>query len=569
MTQEPWERGSSGALSAALRWVSPMAWVFVVALGVHALHAGYILLGLPTWLLALILLPVLGLELLGSARFLGVSVGALMRGDASRAGVLGGLVFWICVFIFWVPLAGHAAMTSQVWLQWFGTEFWWPVGLVWKGGGSWTFIAGALWLVTYHLVVVRARRARILVSLVMPIGLTFVLMALILKMGGPGGLVDEAEREAAGARLAFDVRTLTPRLDPTHPEAVRSMAVMKDGDFGTVREHGVVCTNPRSVCVSPDGAVAHVFFGCTWGLEKMFFPSVIRVDLRDGAVAALSGHNIRQVACPGDADTLAVAPWDGPGIYELDASDLSLKQTISRQTDEALTFWEPLDVVLDRARKKVYVANNGETAVLIYDQESGELEHIVNLAGMGYVRTGGGGVHRMRLSPKSGLLYGVTGPGINLFEIDPMTGTLLRTADFGDIVGTGFAADFERGRFYYQSGFTSDLHEVDLESFEVLRTFEGEVHGRRLVLDERRRVLYVVGYFSGLVVAIDLEDGERLWELAIGPRPQGADLTDDALWINTQDGLFEIDLKHAWRHQGFDASRFFPESAFRYQAVDP
>lgn len=564
MTEERLQSGSS--LRA---WLQPMVGVMSVALGIHALHAGYILVGLPTWLLALMLLPLLALEVIASARFAGHDPRALLRGEHPRGGLFLNLIFWIGVFIFWVPLAGHAAMTSQVWLQWFGTEFWWPVGLVWKGGGSWTFIAGALWLVTYHLVVVRARRARIVVSLVMPIGLTFVLMALILKMGGPGGLVDDAQREAAGARLAFDVRTLTPRLDPTHPEAVRSMAVMKGGDFGTVREHGVVCTNPRSVCVSPDGSVAHVFFGCTWGLEKMFFPSVIRVDLRGGGVDALSGHNIRQVACPGDHETLAVAPWDGPGVYELSASDLSLKQTISRQTDEALTFWEPLDVVLDRARNKVYVANNGETAVLIYDQVSGELEHIVNLAGMGYVRTGGGGVHRMRLSPKTGLLYGVTGPGVNLFEIDPMRGTLLRTADFGDIVGTGFAADFERGRLYYQSGFSSDLHEVDLETFKVLRTFEGEVHGRRLVLDARRRVLYVAGYFSGLVVAIDLESGERLWELAIGPRPQGADLTDDALWINTQDGLFEIDLKHTWRHHGYDDARFFPTSDFHYEAVDP
>ena len=552
-----------------VRWFGPMAWVFGVALGIHALHAGYILVGLPTWLLALLFLPLLALEVVGSARFLGVPAKALRGEDAPRGGLIGNLVFWVCVFIFWVPLAGEAAMTSQVWLQWFGTEFWWPVGLVWKGGGSWTFIAGAVWLLTYHLVVVKRRRARILVSLVMPIAMTFGMMGLILQMGGPGGLVDAAEREAAGARLAFDVRTLTPRLDPTHPEAVRSMAVMRDGDFGTVREHGVVCTNPRSVCVSPDGSVAHVFFGCTWGLDKMFFPSVIRVDLKGGGVAALSGHNIRQVACPGAEETLAVAPWDGPGIYELSAKDLSLKRTIPRQTDEALTFWEPLDVVLDRPRQKVYVANNGETAVLIYDLTSGALEHIVNLAGMGLVRTGGGGVHRMRLSPKTGLLYGVTGPGVNLFEIDPVAGKLLRTAAFGDIVGTGFAADFEAGRLYYQSGFSSDLHEVDLATFEVLRTFEGEVHGRRLALDHRRRVLYVAGYFSGLVTAIDLGSGDRLWELPMGPRPQGMDLTDDALWVNTQDGLFELDLATAWRHFGFTDARYLPTDPFVYDPVDP
>ena len=558
-----------GALGKVGRWFGPMVWTLMVALGIHALHAGYILGGLSTWLLALLFLPVLALEVVGSARFLGVQAKAFQAGDAPRKGLIANLVFWVLVFIFWVPLAGEAAMTSQVWLQWFGTEFWWPVGLVWKGGGSWTFIAGALWLLTYHLVVVKRRRARILVSLVMPIALTFGMMGLILQMGGPGGLVDEAEREAAGARLAYDIRTLTPRLDPTHPEAVRSMAVMTEGDFGTVREHGVVCTNPRSVCVSPDGAVAHVFFGCTWGLEKMFFPSVIRVDLKTGGVQALSGHNIRQVACPGAEETLAVAPWDGPGIYELSAKDLSLVRTIPRQTDDVLTFWEPLDVVLDRARQKVYLANNGETAVLIYDQKTGKLEHIVNLASMGLVRTGGGGVHRMRLSPKTGLLYGVTGPGINLFEIDPVAGELLRTKDFGDIVGTGFAADFDAGRLYYQSGFSSDLHEVDLATFEVLRTFEGEVHGRRLALDHRRRALYVAGYFSGLVTAIDLDSGDRLWELAMGPRPQGVDLTDDALWINTQDGLFELDLATAWRHFGFTQERYFPKAPFVYRPVDP
>ena len=41
----------------------------------------------------------------------------------------------------------------------------------------------------------------------------------------------------------------------------------------------------------------------------------------------------------------------------------------------------------------------------------------------------------------------------------------------------------------------------------------------------------------------DRASGARLWAAPIGPRPQGMDLVDDALWVNTQDGLFELDLE--------------------------
>ncbi|MDP6946255.1 MAG: hypothetical protein QF464_19055, partial [Myxococcota bacterium] len=231
---EPGQDRSSRLLGLG-RWCAPLGWVYLVALGVHALHAGFILGGVPIWLLALLLIPLLGIEWLGTARFAGLAPGAVLSSTGPRWALIGNLAFWVVVFAFWVVFIGEAALGSQVWLQWFGTEFWWPVGLVWKGGGSWTFIAAALWLATYHLVVVRRRRGRILVALVMPIVLTFGLMGLILGMGGPGGLVDAEEREAAGARLAFDIRDLTPRLDPSHPQAVRSMANIQAGDFGPVR----------------------------------------------------------------------------------------------------------------------------------------------------------------------------------------------------------------------------------------------------------------------------------------------------------------------------------------------
>lgn len=557
-------------LGSWAEWLSPLAWVYLVAGAIHVLHAGLILGGLPVWVLYLLAIPLLGVEVVATARFAAVTPRALLAGDGPRWSLKGNIIFWVVVFQFWVVTIGDAAMTTQVWLQWFGTEFWWPVGLVWKGGGVWTLLAAALWLGTYHLVVVRRRRARILVALVMPVGLTFGLMALILGTGGPGGLVDEDDRAAAGARLVYDIRDFTPRLDPSHPESPRSMTNMVDGGFGPVREHSTGCTNPRSVCAAPDGSVVHAFFGCTWGMSKMFFPVVVRVETATGEVDALAGNNVRQVSCGGDV--FAIAPWDTDGIYLIGSDDLALRQLIPHQTEERLGFWEPLDVLIDRARSLVIVANNAETAVLVYDLASGALRHIVNFAKDGLVRAGGGGVHRMRLSPKTGLVYGVTGPGVNLFEIDPVAGKLLRTADLGDVVGTGLAADFDAGRLYYQSGFTDELHEVDLATFEILRTLDGEVHARRLALDHRRRVLYVAGYFSGLLAALDLDTGERLWEFGIGPRPQGMDLIDDALWVNTQGGLFEVSLETTWAHFGFTDPRFVPAAhgvPFVYVPVDP
>ena len=48
-------------------------------------------------------------------------------------------------------------------------------------------------------------------------------------------------------------------------------------------------------------------------------------------------------------------------------------------------------------------------------------------------------------------------------------------------------------------------------------------------------------------------------------------LVDDALWINTQGGLFEVSLETTWAHYGFTDDRFFPARGgvpFEYVPVD-
>jgi len=147
-----------------------------------------------------------------------------------------------------------------------------------------------------------------------------------------------------------------------------------------------------------------------------------------------------------------------------------------------------------------------------------------------------------------------SGPGETLYEADPDTLTILRHRDFFDVVGTALEIDDERGILYYQNGCFDKIYEISLDTYEVKRTLKGEGHARRIRLDKKRNCLYVLGYFSGTVFAVDLNTGRRVWTIKVGGLPHGMDLSEDILWINSMAGILRLNLKTIWEKNTHEQS---------------
>ncbi len=120
--------------------------------------------------------------------------------------------------------------------------------------------------------------------------------------------------------------------------------------------------------------------------------------------------------------------------------------------------------------------------------------------------------------------------------------TVQRSVDLGDVVGTALAVDDGAGVIYYQSGVRDALFRLNLATLEVEAEWESEIHARRLHVDRERGALYVLGFFSGTVFALDLATGARRWTVAVGPRPHGLAATEGALFVNSMVGVVRVDL---------------------------
>jgi hypothetical protein len=117
---------------------------------------------------------------------------------------------------------------------------------------------------------------------------------------------------------------------------------------------------------------------------------------------------------------------------------------------------------------------------------------------------------------------------------------------FNDVVGTSLEIDDDNGLLYYQNGGLNSLYAIDMESFEIKRTYKGECHARRIRLDKKRNCIYVLGYLSGTVFPVDLSGGRRPWQIHVGGLPHGMDLHNDTLWVNSMAGVLKLDLKTLW-----------------------
>jgi len=497
------------------------SWVIAAYIhGVQYLHIFGTVTGPAVWLLGI---PVVPLELwLGSGwpprmpfrrapAATAPDAGRPARGRALRvAGVLLRVAFWLAFFAVWVVCVGWSAREQAKWLRWFAPEFYLQFHLVFVAEGWLTWIALGLWLAAYLLVTVRLQRLRIATTMILPMALALGLFFHLYEFGGIGGLFEGRVASQPGVKRIVDLRAANPRI-PAHP---------------------------RGICHDAARNALLVMFGCTYCDDDVLYPAVVRYDLATGDTRSFSSSNIRQVQCDDTDGTLLVAPWYRKYLHQLARADLSTQATHYVQAP-GLGYWEPMSLLRDG--DFVYIANDVEQAVAVFDLRTSRVTRVLDLVGQGLVRYGGPAWNLVQ-SRRTRRIYFTAGPGENLFEVEPETLRILKHRALRDVAGTGLELDEDRGVLYYQSGLGDELHEIDLDTFAVIRTFTGEGHARHVVLDRARNRLYVLGYFSGSVFALDRDSGRRVWTRRTGGLPHGMALAGDTLWVNSRVGVVELDL---------------------------
>jgi hypothetical protein len=500
----------------------PLFSVWLLAGYIHLLHCLYIFEFIRSRLLIyLLFVPVLALEFYFSLH-LPLDAPAVLTG-VTRSWIIlfvGRSFFWLAFFMVWVIFMTFVSKHAVV-VKFFITQFYSQFYLLFRAERWFTLIAFVVWLILYYLLTIENGLFRITTAMILPMILSFALLYHLYHFGGMGGLRKERIFRQGGVEKFLEYERIGSYAIPRHP---------------------------RGIHYDEAAEALFVMFGATYGKTKSY-PTIIRRDLNTGRSHAFLSRNIRRIAFDHHTRSIFVAPWYEEFFFKLSMDDLSTRYKSHHQVKDILQTWEPMDVFKDLAENLIYIGNDAEQALIAYDSETGRLVKMLNLLEQGEVKVGGP-VWHIRQSSRTRRIYFITGPGHHLFEVDPDSFTVTKKKKLHDVVGTALEIDDDSGLLYYQNGGLNSLYAIDIESFEIKRTYKGECHARRIRLDKARHCIYVLGYLSGTVFPVDLSSGKRLWTVHVGGLPHGLDLHGDTLWVNSMAGVLKLDLKTLWGGHG-------------------
>ena len=140
----------------------------------------------------------------------------------------------------------------------------------------------------------------------------------------------------------------------------------------------------------------------------------------------------------------------------------------------------------------------------------------------------------------------------NVWVFDPEDLSLLGRVEFtGNGVETAFHPD---GRRAFVSNFRRGLvHEIDRESFAILREFRVARNPKTLVVSPDGSLLYVASYTSARVSVVDLVSGEVQRELPTGEQPRGMTILPDGRLLVAS---FRSDFVQLFAPDGEELRRF-------------
>lgn len=102
-----------------------------------------------------------------------------------------------------------------------------------------------------------------------------------------------------------------------------------------------------------------------------------------------------------------------------------------------------------------------------------------------------------------------------------------------------------KGTMFVTSFFSENLYEIDMNTMKLLRVFKGPLNCRNIVYDERRNLLYALGFAKGEVIIINYETGKQIKKILVGKKPSSMFFLQnlDELYIGSSWGVMKINLK--------------------------
>ncbi|MBI9077556.1 MAG: hypothetical protein JEZ02_19280 [Desulfatibacillum sp.] len=535
------------------RWVFPFWSVWAVFLYMHVI----LILSCMEWITSLSLVlalfaPVLVFEWWATGHYyrLHQNPGALYS-EKKR------LVHWLCNITLWVIF--YAGFVVYIFLQTRVTPgfkiymsfFLINNLLMWRSVMGYGWLALAYWLLMYYVLAVQAGRFRLIAAIFLPMAITVVIFAVQWKVGGAGAASDRVILSQPGVTKALDFGEVNQALVRDYPDNL-SYLVPKGSGYKT-RGKVKASNKVREVFYDENLNALFAFFGGTYYVYgSTTIPAIVKKDLATGKITyLLTEHNVRRVEKT--QNSLFVAPWHDNHIYEISKQDLSIIRAIPVGNYVRPMLWEPMALTLDVNGGNLYVTTSMFPHVVSVDLQTNRQVGAVPLYTEGLIGEGGW-AWCVSQSPKTRRLYMVVGSVKNreIVEVDPDALQVVRTLSWDVNSMTAMIMDPEDDALYCQSSLWDELTKVRLDTFEIERTYKGERHARCLTMDPKRNVIYELGYCSGKVFPIDLETGERPWEIRVGGRPHGMHLDSrDRLWINSMSGVFCMDLPTIWKDKGY------------------
>jgi hypothetical protein len=526
----------------------PLLWSLLMAAFLHTLHVLHIYhyIASPVWI-SLCFVPLLAFDAAYTVAFQRDAHGSDVSVKRLMGIIFGNSVVWIIAFSCWVLVIGRWAQAGP-YFQWTTAHFHYNLWLILISYDTFSAIVVALWLGTYFFVTGRSRRLRLMTTACLPIFLLGSMAYSLLVWGGIGYAGIEHVESQPGVSRVLDPRRIqiegAPEINnPMNPTPLRCVA---DGMRHMEELKRPFSWHPRSICVDDQGKVLIMGYGRSWLAEEAKFPIVLRYDTDTHGLACFQDWTQHKFACRPDGKTLWIAPWRIPGrVLGLDAEKLSITTELKAPSREVLESFKVVPMLEDPRRDRLYVGTELESTVIAYDLKGQEIAALLKLASTGRVGQVGG-ITALAQSQRTGRLYAISGHGDNLFEFDPDTLEILRSMDLERVIGTSMALDEEAHEIYYQCSLSNALYRISLDTFEVVRTYEGAAHSWSILLDSAKRALYELDWLGGKLFALDTESGERLWEIDTGGRPSSMTRHHDTLWINSMLGVIRVDLAKVW-----------------------
>ncbi|MFN7953965.1 MAG: hypothetical protein U0610_19720 [bacterium] len=300
---------------------------------------------------------------------------------------------------------------------------------------------------------------------------------------------------------------------------------------------------PRQLVHDPVGQALFLSYGPTSGWAS----GVMRLPLAAGAAAELltieggmrsteldptTGMLVGVDAPRAEVNFFASAPF-----RRASSADLFGKGPVG----DAISFW------VDAAHERFYILAYERAVITEWQRATWTLGRSLDLHQAGVTRLHGGGLKLLH-DARRDRLVALLGPvdardHYALADIDRERLAVVRSLIL-PMGSTDMLLDANLGIVLVPEGYGDVIHEIDAATWEVRRTLEGPRAGcRNLAFDPARRIVYGLGWGTGVLEATDYGSGKVIARLGVGKKPGSLALSPDGarIWVGSALGILEID----------------------------